>query len=216
MHSDQKIHELNYFAPGCYTTQSRIKRGNKRVEMSLCDTERFAVIAGQAAGFSLAQKNMTEAWQDVMFTHFHDILTGSCVQDTKEHAMSLYQTSSATANSQMQNAMQMISQNIDTSPLLADTDAYDTQSEGAGVGYGLENFIGVPSTERGSGKTRIFHIFNTLPQLRREVVELTVWDWMGDLRYLQVRNHLQNPVDHQLLDASLQKYWDHMVFPLVL
>ena len=54
-------HELNYFAPGCYTTQSRIKRGNKRVEMSLCDTERFAVIAGQAAGFSLAQKNMTEA-----------------------------------------------------------------------------------------------------------------------------------------------------------
>lgn len=205
-------HELNCFAPGCYTTQSRIKRGNKRVEISLCDTERFAVIAGQAAHFSLAKKSMTEAWQNVMFTHFHDILTGSCVQDTREHAMGIYQTSSATANAQMQNAMQMISQKVDTVSLIADADAYNTQSEGAGAGYGLENFIGVPSTERGSGKNRIFHIFNTLPQTRREVVELTVWDWVGDLRYLQVKDHLHNLVDHQLLDASRQKYWDHMYF----
>lgn len=32
-------HEVNYFAPGCYTTQSRIKQGNRRLEAQLCDTE---------------------------------------------------------------------------------------------------------------------------------------------------------------------------------
>lgn len=127
-------HELNYFAPGCYTTQSRLKRGNKRTEAALCDAEAMSAMAGQYAGFPFAKKQMGKAWQDVLFTHFHDILTGSCVQDTREHAMGLYQTSMATANTQIQNAMRVIAEQIDTSSILVDIDAYNTQSEGAGRG----------------------------------------------------------------------------------
>lgn len=126
--------------------------------------------------------------------------------------MSLYQTSAATANAQLQNAMRVIGERIDTSAIPVDIDAYNTQSEGAGVGYGMESFVGVPSPERGSGKTRIFHIFNTLPQARGEVVELTVWDWTGDLRYLKFEDCKHNRVEAQLLDTSLQHYWDHKYF----
>ncbi|MDY2938298.1 MAG: hypothetical protein SOT28_08340, partial [Fusicatenibacter sp.] len=97
--------ELNYFAPGCYTTQSRIKRGNRRLEASLLDAEAMISMAGNMVGFSYAKEKMEKAWRDVLFTHFHDILTGSCVQDSREHAMGLFQTSSATANTQIQNAM---------------------------------------------------------------------------------------------------------------
>ena len=43
--------ELNYFAPGCYTTQSRIKRGNRRLEAALLDAESMAALAGKTAGF---------------------------------------------------------------------------------------------------------------------------------------------------------------------
>lgn len=201
--------ELNYFAPGCYTTQSRIKRGNRRLEAALLDAEAMSAMAGRLTGFPFAKEKMEKAWRDVLFTHFHDILTGSCVQDSREHAMGLFQTSSATANTQIQNAMRYIGKSIDTSAILVDIDAYNSQSEGAGAGYGIENFVGVPSTERGSGRTRIFHIFNTLSRARSQVVELTVWDWTGDLRLLSMRDFRGNEIPFQLLDREMQQYWDH-------
>ena len=166
----------------------------------------MSALAGQQAGFPYAKEKLTKAWQDVLFTHFHDILTGSCVQDSREHAMGLFQTSLATANTQISNAMRVIAENIDTSAVPVDIDAYNSQSEGAGAGYGIENFVGVPSTERGSGRTRIFHIFNSLPHPRKEVVELTVWDWTGDLRRIAVRDTEGNELPFQLVDRELQQY----------
>ncbi|MCI9337327.1 MAG: alpha-mannosidase [Lachnospiraceae bacterium] len=202
-------HELNYFAPGCYTTQSRIKRGNRRLEASLLDAEAMSAMSGKLTGFKFAKEKMENAWRDVLFTHFHDILTGSCVQDSREHAMGLFQTSMATANTQIQNAMASISRNIDTSSIKVDVDPYYSQSEGAGAGYGIENFVGVPSTERGSGRTRIFHVFNTLAWERSQVAELTVWDWTGDMRRLHVTDSQGKEIEFQLVDQQMQQYWDH-------
>ncbi len=208
-------HELNYFANGCYTTQSRIKRGNRRLESALCDAEAAVVEASHLADFSFAKDSFRKAWQNVLFTHFHDILTGSCVQDSREHAMGLFQTAMATANTQYQNAIRVISENIDTSSIPVDIDAYNTQSEGAGVGYGIENFTGVPSPERGSGRTRIFHLFNPLAFDRREVMELTVWDWTGDMRNIAVKDSDGEAVEFQLVDNELQRYWDHRYFRIL-
>lgn len=202
-------HELNYFAPGCYTTQSRIKRGNRRLEASLLDAEAMSAMAGKLTGFGFAKEKMEKAWRDVLFTHFHDILTGSCVQDSREHAMGLFQTSMATANTQIQNAMASIGRNIDTSSIKVDVDPYYSQSEGAGAGYGIENFVGVPSTERGGGHTRIFHIFNTLTWERSQAAELTVWDWTGDLRRIRATDQAGKEIQCQLLDEEMQQYWDH-------
>ncbi len=208
-------HELNCFSPGCYTTQSRLKRGNKRTEAALCDAEAMSVMAGQYADFPFAKKQMAKAWQDVLFTHFHDILTGSCVQDAREHAMGLYQTSTAVATTQIQNAMRVIAEKIDTSSISVDIEPYNTQSEGAGAGYGVENFVGVPSTERGSGKTRIFHVFNALPRERNEMIELTVWDWTGDLRDIVMKDWKGMDLESQLLDKELCQYWDHKYFRIL-
>ena len=208
-------HELNYFAPGCYTTQSRIKRGNKRLEAALTDAGNLSVMAGSLAGFAFQRDRLVKAWQDVLFTQFHDILTGSCVQDSREHAMGLYQTSLATANTQLSNAMLAISEQIDTSSVSTDADPYDSQSEGAGAGYGLENLAGASAAERGMGKTRIFHIFNTLPEERREVAELSVWDWTGDLKRIAVAGPNGEAVEYQLLDGELQQYWDHKFFRIL-
>lgn len=207
--------EMNCIFQGCYTTQSRIKRGNRRLEAALMDAEHMTAIAGRFTDFPYAKKQMTSAWQNVLFTHFHDILTGSCVQDAREHAMGLYQNSMAVANTQIQNAMRSISLKIDTSSIPVDIDAYNSQSEGAGVGYGIENFIGVPSTERGSGKTRIFHVFNTMPFERKENVELTVWDWTGDFRRIQMKDYSGKLLNFQLLDTQNSKYWEHEYFRIL-
>ncbi|MBQ9952561.1 MAG: hypothetical protein IJO98_10580 [Clostridia bacterium] len=214
--------ELNFFAPGCYTTQSRIKRGNRRAEAAFYDMEALAALAEQKTAYRMPHAQAENAWRDVLFTHFHDILTGSCVQDSREHAMGLYQTSTCVTNTQLEKAMGEISANINTAgmPVLqtvhpwerAAAAAYDSQSEGAGVGYGIENFVGVPAAERGSGLLRVFHVFNTLPQERTELVELTVWDYTGDLARVHLQDADGNEIAFQLVDRSLQKYWDHRYF----
>ena len=217
--------EMNFFAPGCYTTQSRIKRGNRRAEAAFYDTEALASLAERNTDFRLAKKQMEEAWRDVLFTHFHDILTGSCVQDSREHAMGLFQGAAAVTNTQSEKAMQSLGQAIDTAgmPVLADMKPwegasavlFDTQSEGAGVGYGIEHFSGVPVAERGSGLLRVFHVFNTLPVARKGVVEITVWDYTGDLRRVHMQDAEGREVPCQLVDTSVQRYWDHRYFRIL-
>ncbi|NLD01942.1 MAG: alpha-mannosidase [Clostridiales bacterium] len=205
-------HEVNFFAPGCYTTQSRIKRGNRLLEAQLYDAETLGVLAGQLAGFRLKQHNMNAAWQNVLFTHFHDIITGSCVQDTREHAMGLYQHSAAFAQSETSLAIQAICKHIDTTHSVDAGMDPRSQSEGAGGGYHVGHFGGFPCPERGSGKKRIFHLFNTLQEARTEVVELTSWDWVGDLRRASAVDAAGSPLPMQLVDSELQTYWDHKYF----
>ena len=214
--------ELNYFAPGCYTTQSRIKRGNRRAEAAFYDAEALSALAGRCAGYRMSEGQVEQAWRDVLFTHFHDILTGSCVQDSREYAMGLYQGAAAVTNTQLEKAMAALAGAIDTAdmPVIAQAEsweraaaaAYDTQSEGAGVGYGIEHFVGVPAAERGSGLLRVFHVFNTLPRAREAVVELTVWDYTGDLARVHIQDAEGTEVPFQLVDRELNWYWDHRYF----
>ena len=209
--------EMNFFAPGCYTTQSRIKRGNRRAEAALYDTEALAALAQAGTAYRMPEAQMEEAWRDVLFTHFHDILTGSCVQDSREHAMGLFQSTAAVTNTQQEKAMAAISSAIDTSemPALKDFDpseGRETQSEGAGVGYGIEHFTGVPAPERGSGSARVFHVFNTLPRVRTGIAELTVWDYTYDMRQVILTDAEGYELPCQLVDHKLQWYWDHRFF----
>ena len=207
--------EINYFAPGCYTTQSRIKRGNRRMENALLDARALTALAKTKTDFVYDKARLEEAQRDVLFTHFHDILTGSCVQDSREWAMGLYQKAASVTNTLSQKAMSAVCRNIDTASLKVFSSPEDvsyTQSEGAGAGWGIENFKGAPSPERGKGLNRAFTLFNTLPYARKAVCELTVWDWTGDLKRLAACDKDGKALRMQLLDKQVQKYWDHMYF----
>ncbi|MCL2099256.1 MAG: glycosyl hydrolase-related protein [Oscillospiraceae bacterium] len=206
---------LNYIFPGCYTTQSRIKLGNRKSEKALIEADLYSSLAGAYAKHKYQYRQFESAWQNVLFTHFHDILTGSCVEETREHAMGLYAGAMAAANTQHSNALRVLSENIDTSGIKTDDDIQNSQSEGAGVGYGLSGYTGVPNPERGSGLVRIFNIFNALPLERTENVEITVWDYTGDMRYLQVVDAEGEKLEFALIDSSLQQYWDHKYFRLL-
>ena len=214
-------HELNYFSPGCYTTQTRIKRGNRRCETTLADAESLMSVAQIEAGKPFNKSRHDKAWQDVLYTHFHDILTGSCVQDSREHAMGNFSNSLAYANTQYGKAMTALAAMVDTSSIKTDCEIALTQAEGAGGGFSMnanigENFPsglafnnGVPNPERGCGLVRIYNIFNPLAIPRKAVTELTVWDWVGDLRRIQFKDTQGNPLRFQLLDNDLRIYWDH-------
>ena len=202
-------HELNAIFAGCYTTQSRIKRGNRKTEQALLDAEKLAAFRTMADGTPSPTGRLEKAWQGVLFTHFHDILTGSCVQESREHAMGLFADSLAHAQQTQSASATALSRMTDTSAFLSDEDIRFTQAEGAGVGFGISNHSGVPNPERSAGKTRIYTVFNNAPVAKRECVELTVWDYTGDLRRLEAVDSQMNPLPMELLDREMQTYWDH-------
>lgn len=203
--------ELNFIMPGCYTTQSRIKLGNRKAESALYDAQLWDTFAKTRGVRGSREKQFDDAWRSVLFTHFHDILTGSCVQDSREHAMGEITRAVATAESRASLAMQGIASQIDTSDIVLE-DTGESQSEGAGAGYGVEQFGGMPAPERGNGKTRIYHLFNSASLERRQACEITVWDWVGDLRDIAFTGPGGEELEFQLVDTALQQYWDHKYF----
>ena len=205
-----RTEELNAIFTGCYTTQSRIKRANRRCEAALLDAETLTALSRS----SIPTERSDKAWRNVLFTHFHDILTGSCVQESREHAMGLYSESMAIANTASSAAITRIGEQIDTS-VYHMCDAEGTQSEGAGAGYGIEAYAGVPNPERGRGRTRVYTVYNPTETDRDEVVEITLWDWPFDINRIEVLGPDQEHLPHALLTREPEWYWDHQKMRLL-
>ena len=206
-------HELNNIFTGCYTTQSRIKRGNRRAETALVAAEGLSALVAREFGIPYTDRAFESAWQHVLLTHFHDILTGSCVQDSREYAMGLYQHALSVAQTRSAMALEAVSAAIDTSGISVEDDLSYMASEGAGVGFGLQQG-NIPTHESGRGKTRIFHIFNTTSTPRKENAEITVWDWPGDPALLEITDAQGNPLSCERT-SEIQEYWAHKYFTLL-
>ena len=201
-------HELNFVLTGCATTQSRIKKYVRRCENTLGDAENLAALAAFKTGRRFDPAVQVNARRDLLFCDFHDILTGSCVQDSREHAIGLLQQSLAKGQTQLADAMRAVTENIDTSGIAFDGDIADSQSQGAGVGFHASGSV-CGGTERGNGLTRAYTVFNPTPEPRSGPVEITVWDWQGDLRQMRFADADSDELEFQLLDGDYRRYWDH-------
>ncbi len=214
-------HELNVIFPGCYTTQSRIKMANRRSETSLADAAQMCALGHFAARAEYPHERLETAWQKVLFTHFHDILTGSCVQESREYAMALYADALSASQTALGNALRVISEQADTSAFMTEEDISQDQAEGAGAGAGvwfgvghamgrqLSHYAGVPNPERGAGKTRVYTVFNTAAEDREETAEVTLWDYTGDLSRLEAVDAKGRSLPLQLAAGMPKRYWDH-------
>jgi alpha-mannosidase len=199
--------ELNFIFTGCYTSQSRIKRANRLSEASLHTSETFSALAA-LQGLSYPAEKYALAWKNTLFNQFHDIIPGSGVIDTREYALGLFQDTMAIASSQKRRAFNALTG--DTDQIQADPATADPQaiSEGAGVGFGVEEFR-LSQVSRAGGLCRLFHIFNPTPRPRQEVVELVVWDWQGDLQRLVVDDENGEALPFQIVDQGWNNYWGH-------
>jgi alpha-mannosidase len=139
--------EINFFGTGCYSSQSRIKLGNRRAEVALLDAEGFDALAFLLSGKRYDPARLEEAWRGVLFTHFHDILTGSCVRDSREYAIGLFAEALAVAGTVREKASRALAEMIDTSAIITDP-AGDGLSEGAGAGCG-STMYSTPRLTRG-------------------------------------------------------------------
>ena len=214
--------ELNFVFTGCYTSQSRIKMSNRIGEAKLNEAEAFTSFATAFSGGRYCSKTFADAWEKVLFNHFHDIIPGSGVIDKREYAMGKFQEVLAAANTETVTAFRTIIANVNTASLLAfeenTEDIKESRSEGAGVGFGIKDFA-VPQAERGKGKGRIMHFFNPSPIERNEVAEVIIWDWPGEKNRIQVKDARGNDVKFQLMQDEdklhPETYWGHTYMRLL-
>ncbi|MBQ7336965.1 MAG: alpha-mannosidase [Clostridia bacterium] len=201
--------EMNFVFTGCYTSQSRIKMANRIGEDRIYESEMLGAAANQLGGGPRYNKSFGKAWEQILFNHFHDILPGSGVIDTREYALGQFQRAMAAIQTNANCAMRTMAEAIDTSALMADVKG-DSTSQGAGVGYmvGQAAHYGMPRTERGLGKKRVFHLFNTTQYDYEGVCDLTVWDWQYDAGRALFADAQGNETAYKIT-ANGAHYWGH-------
>ncbi|MBR6426661.1 MAG: hypothetical protein IKS28_02425, partial [Clostridia bacterium] len=144
-----------------------------------------------------------------LFNHFHDILPGSGTIETREYAMGKFQDTLAYVSSYVSSSMHSIASRISTASVPFE-EADGTVSEGGGVGYfdSENNLFRLGSAERGRGRVRAFHVFNTLPFERNEVCDITLWDYNHDVSELSVTDADGNSLQYHISPRATG-YWGH-------
>jgi len=164
-------HELNYEFTGCYTSQSLIKQANRLGENYCVEAETLALLAGLDR-----RDTLRDAWVNVLFNQFHDILPGSGVRETREHARAIFQETAAVTGAVKRDALSAIANEVDTASLVPGVSPVVEESAlagGAGQGAGLSGY----SRASGGGKShRAFIVYNPCGWTRSEPVTVTLYD----------------------------------------
>jgi len=210
--------ERNPIFTGCYTSQSRIKMANRKSQELLYEAEYFDTIHFIQKGTSpfddRLQMNLRDAWVNVLFGQFHDILPGSGIRSTREHALGRFQETAAAALS----AISFFLRDMTTPPELIENSNKPENptsgwcdwntAHGAGVGFQVQEFR-FPSTGRGTETKRLYRVFNTLQWDRKEVCEVTVWDWPGSPEDISCVDEDSKALLFQILEIGKDPYWGH-------
>ena len=201
--------ELNFVFTGCYSSQSMIKMANRYGENKLNTAETLSSLSRAYAGGFDYSARYNKAWTDILFNQFHDILPGCGISFTREHALGIFQNSMGYTAAGSSIALNEFAAAIDTSsidaPVLPDSD-----SEGAGVGFNRQrgDRFDITPAGRGSGKSRIFHVFNPCSFPRSEVIEIVIWDYEGDTARLGLFDTEGTEPPQKLTEKDVL-YWSH-------
>jgi alpha-mannosidase len=174
--------ELNYEFTGCYTTQTLIKRANRLGEARLAEAETAAAFDTLVRGSAYPRETFEKNWRRVLFSHFHDILPGSGVHDTRTYTHGLFQETMASTLAIATRALRGVAGVVDTARVGGAVAAVEMPAAfiggGHGAGAGIAAAEGQLSLYDGHGDSpvRPFVVFNLAAIERRETVTLTVWD----------------------------------------
>lgn len=208
--------ELNPTLTGAYSSMQDIKRDNKVCTNLLYQAE-FMRAYGKLLGLSdVFDEQLREAWQNVLFAHFHDIMAGTINRNSNKYVSGKHQESAAIAQNVRNFYQTKISENIDFSAFGLKEDGEFNNSEGAGMGIcsgGMGMADGSSSVYCvGTGKNRLYTVFNGLPYQRKEIITLWVWDWFYDRSSLIISDDKGNRLPYQIVDGEPIDHWYHKYF----
>ena len=81
--------DLNYFGPGCYTSEIRIKQKHRQLENELYMAEKMSATAALNGEMAYPRAELNEAITDLVYAEFHDILPGDSAQEVEENSLRL-------------------------------------------------------------------------------------------------------------------------------
>lgn len=81
--------DLNTWAPGCYTSQVRIKQKYRQLENDFFMCEKMCSQLAATTDFAYPEREIGEALYDMLTVQFHDAIPGSSVQGVEEMCIRL-------------------------------------------------------------------------------------------------------------------------------
>jgi alpha-mannosidase len=106
--------DMQHHASGCYSAVSLVKKLNRKAENMLFSAETWNTIASKTTAMTAASSDLAEAWRNVCFNQFHDILCGCSIMEAYEDVRDSMGHAMATAARIENNAMLKIAGQIDT------------------------------------------------------------------------------------------------------
>jgi len=101
---------------GTYTTQAAMKNYHRRNEILLTNAEKFSSLATLFGG-SYAKSDLEEAWRNVLFNQFHDILPGSSIREVYFDATERHEAAQAVGNFEMNKALRHLARQVNTASI---------------------------------------------------------------------------------------------------
>ncbi|HGJ65211.1 TPA: hypothetical protein ENS27_07455, partial [bacterium] len=172
--------ELNFVFPGCYTSQSNVKKANRYGENRLVEAEALAVIGDRLLGMGYPSDDIFIGWRNTMFNQFHDILPGSGVHATYEYAQGLFQETLARTAMIKTRTLRKLASMVDTTGI---DNAPSCNAPGGKVGVGIgagagfeSNMAKVSALGGGAISAEPFLIYNPNPWVRDDIAVVRIWD----------------------------------------
>ena len=82
--------DLNPWAPGCYTSQIRVKQWHRRTESLLFTVEKMCTAAAVQGLMLYPKEELGDVLYDLLTVQFHDTLPGSSIQAAEEMAVRMF------------------------------------------------------------------------------------------------------------------------------
>ena len=107
-------HELQHVARGCYSSVGEVKQLNRRAERTLGQAECIAHIAHASAGHPYRSPEYAEAWWNVAFNQFHDLLPGTALRFAYQDLRDSVGAACHTATASKVEALQRMARRVNT------------------------------------------------------------------------------------------------------
>lgn len=107
--------EIHHHNIGCYSAHGEIKKTNRQAEFELRKTEAVAAISSVMGYSDYPEKALEEAWENLLFNHFHDIISGTCIPECCQEALEIMNAVTLSTKKITAERLFALSQKIDIS-----------------------------------------------------------------------------------------------------
>lgn len=98
---------------GCYTSQAKTKKHNRRLQVLAKTAEKLATLAG-LYGFDYPREKIFSVWRTLLFNQFHDILPGTSINAVYRDTEREYTKAEQLSQLIIRRAFERLSREIDT------------------------------------------------------------------------------------------------------